>query len=104
MSEETKPLSTLYSVLAELDTSKVSQLFSVWQADIPTLANDDWEEGIQQYLPLVISARDRFTPIIAQFALNVLRRWAPSFMLSGPPSNYKLFGGEWSMALILYVN
>lgn len=61
--DETKPLSTLYSVLAGLDTSKVSQLCSVWQADIPTLADDDWEEGIQQYLSLVISTRDRFTQI-----------------------------------------
>lgn len=62
MSEEIKPLFALYSVLAGLDASKISQLFSVWQADIPTLA-DDWEEGIQQYLPLMISARDRFTQL-----------------------------------------
>lgn len=44
--DETKPLSTLYSALVGLDTSKVSQLFSVWQADVPTLTDDDWEEGI----------------------------------------------------------
>lgn len=47
MAEETKLLSTLYSLLVGLDTSRVSQLLSVWQVDIPTLADDDWEEGIQ---------------------------------------------------------
>lgn len=58
--EGIKPLSARYSILAGLHTSKVFQLFSAWQADIRTLADDNWEEGIQQYLPLMISARDRF--------------------------------------------
>lgn len=61
--EETKPLSALYSHLVGMDTSKVSQLFLVWQGDIPSLVDDNWEEGIQQYLPLVISARDRFVQL-----------------------------------------
>lgn len=55
-----KTLSTLYNLLAVLDTSKVPQLFELWQKDIPELADNDWEEGIQQYLPLLIFARDRF--------------------------------------------
>lgn len=46
------PLSALYSVLAGLDTSKVSQLLSV--------TDGDWEEGLQPYLPLMISTRNRF--------------------------------------------
>lgn len=55
-----KPFSALYSILASLDTSKVSQLFLVWQNDIPRQADDDWEEGLQQYLPLMISAQLKF--------------------------------------------
>lgn len=27
---------------------------------MPSLTDDDWEEGIQQYIPLMISARDRY--------------------------------------------
>lgn len=45
-----------------LDTSKVSQLFSSWKQDSPTLA-DDSEESIQQYPPLVVVARDGFTQL-----------------------------------------
>lgn len=56
-------LSALYSILARLDTSKVSQLFSVWQSDILTLADSNWEEGIQQYIPLMVSTRDRLTQL-----------------------------------------
>lgn len=63
LEEDLKPLSALYAELIGLDTSAVSRLFSRWQTDIPTLADDDWEEGIKQYLPLMISARDRFTKL-----------------------------------------
>lgn len=59
LKEGIKPLSTLYSDFVGLDTFKVTKLFYVWQTDVPALA-DDWEEGIQQYLPLMISARDRY--------------------------------------------
>lgn len=55
-----KTLSTLYNILAALDTSGVSRLFDLWQSDILELTSDDWEEGIQQYLPLLVSAKDRF--------------------------------------------
>lgn len=47
-------------MLASRDTSKVSQLCELWRMDVLQLADEDWEEGIQQYLPLAISARDRF--------------------------------------------
>lgn len=63
LEEDLKPLSVVYSDLAGLDTSKVTQLFSRWQTHVPSLAGDDWEEGIQQYLSLMISARDRFTQL-----------------------------------------
>lgn len=56
-------LSALYFTLAGLDTSGVSRLLSVWQSDIPMLADDYWEEGIQQYIPLMISARVRLTQL-----------------------------------------
>lgn len=49
-----RTLSTIYNILATFDTSRVSQLFDLRQRDIPGLADDDWEEGIQQYLSLVI--------------------------------------------------
>lgn len=56
-------LSNIYNKLVVLDTSKVSRLYTTWQKDIPDLTDDDWEEGIQQYLPLMISARDRYTQL-----------------------------------------
>lgn len=56
-------LSALYSILAGLDTSKVLRLFSAWQSDIPALTDDDCEEGIQQYIPLMISVRDRLVQL-----------------------------------------
>lgn len=62
-SEECKPFSALYSLLVGLDTPKVSQLLSAWQSDIPALADDDWEDGIQQYISLMISSREKFTQV-----------------------------------------
>lgn len=38
LAEDLKPLLAIYSEFVSLDTSKVSQLFSKWQADVPTLA------------------------------------------------------------------
>lgn len=61
-SESSRTLSTMYNMLAVLDTSKVSQLFTCWQCKIPELA-DDWEEGIQQYLTLLILSRNRSTQL-----------------------------------------
>lgn len=34
--------------------------FQKWSVNVPSLADDDWEEGVQQYIPLMISARDRY--------------------------------------------
>lgn len=55
-----RTLSVVYNLLVTQDTSKVSQLCERWRVDVPELSDGDWEEGIQQYLPLTISARDRF--------------------------------------------
>lgn len=63
LAEDIKPLLALYSNFVGLDTSRVSRLFSKWQTDVPALADDDWEEGIQKCLPLMISGRDRFTQL-----------------------------------------
>lgn len=61
--ESIKQLSVLYAEFKVLNTSVVTRLFLKWQADIPRLADDDWEGGIQQYLPLMTSVRDRFTQL-----------------------------------------
>lgn len=61
--EGTKLLSFIYNKLALLDTSRVSQLLTTWQHDIPDLTEDDWEEGVQQYLTLTISSKDRFSQL-----------------------------------------
>lgn len=40
-----------------------SQLFEVWQRDIPTLTEEDRSEGLQQCITLMISARDHFVQL-----------------------------------------
>lgn len=42
------------------DTGKNTQLFNTWQGDIPSLSSEDWDEGVQQYIPLVIYAKDKY--------------------------------------------
>ena len=37
-----------------------SRAFSAWQRDLPALTSEDWSEGLQQYIPLMISAKERF--------------------------------------------
>lgn len=54
-------LSSLYLRIFSGDTGKSTQLFTTWQKDILSLDSVDCDEGIQQYIPLMISARDRYT-------------------------------------------
>lgn len=53
-------LSSIYIRLTCKDTSTLTPLFTKWQLDIPELTEEDWSEGLQQCIPLMISARDRF--------------------------------------------
>lgn len=55
-----RTLSSIYNqILTDEQTGEMG-LYDKWRGDVPDLAPDDWEEGIQQYIPLMISARDRF--------------------------------------------
>lgn len=38
-------------------------LFHKWQLDILALTEEDWSEGLQQCIPFMISARDRFVQL-----------------------------------------
>lgn len=53
-------LSSLYIRLTCADEGRGDRIFHKWKEDIPNLADDDWEKGIQQYIPFMISARDRY--------------------------------------------
>lgn len=53
-------LSSLYLQISSGGSSGGTKLFQRWKADFPAMMDDDWEEGIQQYIPLMISAKDRF--------------------------------------------
>lgn len=53
-------LSSLYLRISSRDTNQNTELFQRWQSDIPNLESEDWDEGVQQYIPLMISARDRY--------------------------------------------
>lgn len=53
-------LSSLYLWVSLGTDSQGSRLFNKWKLEVPSLTDDDWEEGIQQYIPLMISARDRY--------------------------------------------
>lgn len=78
-------LSALYSILAGLHNSKVSQLFLVWQSDIPELAGDEWEEGIQQFIPLMISSHS----LCSCIGSTTLQRGLPESTLIGDrPATY----------------
>lgn len=55
-----RTLPSLYFAIAGVGSDKGGRLYIKWRGDIPDLAEDDWEEGIQQYIPLMISARDRY--------------------------------------------
>lgn len=48
-------LSSLYLKIPARDTGKNTQLFAIRQRN--TLNSEDWDEGVQQYIPLVISAQ-----------------------------------------------
>lgn len=53
-------LSSLYLIISSRDTGRGTKLFHSWKEVIPTLTAEDWEERIQQYIPLMISAKDRY--------------------------------------------
>lgn len=54
---------TLSSIYLRLTCKATSQNFQAWQCDIPTLTEEDWNEGLQHYIQLMISARDRFAQL-----------------------------------------
>lgn len=56
-------LSSIYLRLTCKDASNTLRLFGVWQGDIPALTEEDWTEGLQQCIPLIISAKDRFVQL-----------------------------------------
>lgn len=53
-------LSSLYLRVSLGVDGQGSRLFNKWKSDVPSLTDEDWEEGIKQYIPLMISARDRY--------------------------------------------
>lgn len=53
-------LSSLYLRVSLETDSQGTRLFKKWKLDVPSLTDDDWEEGIEQYIPLMKSARDRY--------------------------------------------
>lgn len=96
----------------------MTQLCWTWQNDIPGLVAEEWEEDIQQFIPMMFSARDgliqlkflyraNYTPqkLLCTLgstspALGVERRWAHSYGLV-LPSNPIGKGGWWrSWALL----
>lgn len=108
-------LSSLYLRISCEDDGRGTQLFHKWKVDLPSLADDDWEEGIQQYILLMISAGDRYiqlkflhraflhppkeyTQLTLIGALSAPLNWAHSSMWCGlaPLSNSS--GGRWSKA------
>lgn len=36
-----------------------SRAFSAWQRDLPALTEEDWSKGLQQFISLMIAAKDR---------------------------------------------
>lgn len=59
----TAPLSLLYFRLSLAFSSKLTQAFLIWQQDIPTLTEEDWEDCVSSYNTTMISARDRFVQL-----------------------------------------
>lgn len=54
-----KTLSTLYLALLETDSPKMHSLWAKWQADIPSLNRETWEECFEDGSKLMVSSRDR---------------------------------------------
>lgn len=54
-----KTLSTLYLSLLESDSPKMNAHWGKWQADIPGLDRETWEECFEDGSKLVISSRDK---------------------------------------------
>lgn len=57
-------LSSIYFRLTCKDTSKMLPLFTKLQLDIPALTEEDWSEGLQQCISLMMSARNRFVQLM----------------------------------------
>lgn len=55
-----RTLSSIYSRLVCTLGSGAKRAFSAWQRDLPALTEEDWSEGLQQFIPLMILARERF--------------------------------------------
>lgn len=53
-------LSSLYLRISSEEPSSRTKLFQKCKTDLPVLEDDDWEEGILQYIPLMISAKERY--------------------------------------------
>lgn len=53
-------LSSLYLRISSEESSSGTKLFQKWKTDFPALEDVDWVEGIQQYIPLMISAKERY--------------------------------------------
>lgn len=57
-------------------------MYAKWKEDLPGLADDDWEEGIQQYISLMVSAKDRYIQLKflhrAYYTLQRLSRIYPT--------------------------
>lgn len=56
-------LSSLYIRILSEEQTGGTGLYEKWKADIPALAPDDWEECIQQYIPLMVPERDRYVQL-----------------------------------------
>lgn len=53
-------LSSIYLRITCRDSDRDPLLFRSWKENIPTLSEEEWDQGIQQYISAVISSRDRF--------------------------------------------
>lgn len=58
-----KPLSTLYMHLTVAHDVKTNRLMAKWQADIPSLGEEESEECLTTFIPSMIAARDRFVQL-----------------------------------------
>lgn len=54
-----RTLSSIYFRLTCAGSNGVDRAFTAWQRDIPSLTEEDWSESLQQYIPLMIAAKDR---------------------------------------------
>lgn len=55
-----RPLSSIYLRLICAGGAGARKAFLAWKRDLPALTEEDWSVSLQQYSPLMISARDCF--------------------------------------------